>query len=67
MRGELHDTNWCMSVQGWAPRFYYICDAARVWGEPRAMEHTKNASCRGGRAAKQFNYSPTKGMNGPIT
>ena len=30
----------------------YICDAAQVWGGPRATEHTKNASCRGGRAAK---------------
>ena len=28
-----------------------ICDAAQVWGGPRAMEHTKNASYRGGRTA----------------
>ena len=30
---------------------YDICDAAQVWGGPRATEHTKNASYRGGRAA----------------
>ena len=29
----------------------HICDAAQVWGGPRATEHTKNASYRGGRAA----------------
>ena len=29
----------------------YICDAARVWGRPKATKHTKNASYRGGRAA----------------
>ena len=28
-----------------------ICDTAQVWGGPRAMEHTKNASYRGGQAA----------------
>ena len=28
-----------------------ILYAAQVWGGPRAMEHTKNASYRGGRAA----------------
>ena len=31
--------------------YQYICDAARVWGRPKATKHTKNASYQGGRAA----------------
>ena len=32
-------------------KYSCICDAAQIWGGPRAMEHNKNASYQGGRAA----------------
>ena len=43
-----------------------ICDAARVWGRPKATKHTKKCLLprRPGCQLNHLNYSPTKGGGG---